>query len=473
MRWRIPLITLTLVALGFLLIQPVRLQSKVQVPPTVEELENVFVEIAKRVEPSLVNISAEKTERVAVPSPFEEFENDPFFQRFFREFQFPSFPREQVYRRKTLGSGFIVSTNGYVLTNAHVVEGFDEVTVITHSGASYKGKIVGRDERSDLALVKIENPKEPLQPIALGSSSNLQVGQIVAAFGNPFGVGQSMTVGIISALNRSQVVEEKSYVNLIQTDAALNPGNSGGPLVNLKGEVIGVNVAIASPGPFNAGVGFAIPIDIAKKILPQLEKGKVTRGYLGVSIQSVTPDMEEVYGAREGALVVEVKPGSPAEKAGIKEGDIIIRVDDKVIHNDGDLVEAIAYTQPGTRVILTIIRDKKEMKIPVTIGSYEESTGAPSSHTEEGISVQTLTPQLREQYKLPAGQLGVVVTKVGVGSAYYNAGIREGDVIFKINDRDVRNVRDFDRAIAEARRMGRAFIWVKRGGSTFVLTVTF
>jgi serine protease Do len=473
MRWRLPLIILLAITIGLLVIYPIRLQSKPEVPSGVQELENALVEIAKRVEPSVVNISAEKTEKVTVPSPFEEFENDPFFQRFFREFQFPSFPREQVYRRRTLGSGFIVSSNGYVLTNAHVVEGFDQVTVITHSGASYKGKVVGRDDRSDLALVKIENPGEPLQPVVLGTSSNLQVGQIVAAFGNPFGVGQSMTLGIISALNRSQLVEEKSYFNLIQTDAALNPGNSGGPLVNIKGEVIGINVAIASPGAFNVGVGFAIPIDIAKKLLPQLEKGKVTRGYLGVKIQSVTPDMKAVYGAGEGALVVEVIPNSPADKAGIKEGDIIIRVDNKPIHTDADLVETVAFTSPGTRVTLTVIRDKKEIKIPVTIGSYEESPEASLSSEKEGIKVENITPQLRERYRIPSDQEGVVVTRVGVDSPFYSAGIREGDVVYRVNDKKVRNVSEFNSAIAEAKKIGRAYIWVRRGSDTYMLTVYF
>jgi serine protease Do len=473
MRWRIPLIILLAITIGLLVIYPIRLQSEPQVPSGVQELENALVEIAKRVEPSVVNISAEKTERVSVPSPFEEFENDPFFRRFFREFQFPSFPREQVFRRRTLGSGFIVSANGYVLTNAHVVEGFEEVTVITHSGASYKGKVVGRDERSDLALVKIENPGEPLTPVVLGTSSNLQVGQIVAAFGNPFGVGQSMTLGVISALNRSQVVEEKSYLNLIQTDAALNPGNSGGPLVNIKGEVIGINVAIASPGAFNVGVGFAIPIDIAKKLLPQLEKGKVTRGYLGVKIQSVTPDMKAVYGAGEGALVVEVVPNSPADKAGIKEGDIITRVDNKPIHTDADLVETVAFTSPGTRVTLTIIRDKKETKIPVTIGSYEESPEVSLSSEREGIKVENITPQLRERYRIPSDQAGVVVTRVSVDSPFYSVGIREGDVIYRVNDKKVRNVAEFNSAISEAKNIGRAYIWVRRGFSNYVLTVYF
>jgi serine protease Do len=473
MRWRIPLIILLAMAIGLLIVYPLKLQSRPQVPSGVQELENALVEIAKRVEPSVVNISAERTEKVSVPSPFEEFENDPFFQRFFKEFQLPSFPREQVFRRRTLGSGFIVSDNGYVLTNAHVVEGFEEVTVITHSGASYKGKVVGRDERSDLALVKIENASEPLQPVVLGTSSNLKVGQIVAAFGNPFGVGQSMTLGVISALNRSQVVEEKSYFNLIQTDAALNPGNSGGPLVNIKGEVIGINVAIASPGAFNVGVGFAIPIDIAKKLLPQLEKGKVTRGYLGVRIQSVTPDMKAIYGAGEGALVVEVVPNSPAEKAGLKEGDIITRIDNKPIHTDGDLIETIAFTSPGTKVTLTVIRDKKEMKIPVTIGSAEESPEASLSSEEEGIKVENITPQLRERYHIPSNQQGVVVTRVGVDSPFYSAGIREGDVIYRINNWEVKNVSEFNSAIAEAKKIGRAYIWVRRGSASYMFSVYF
>lgn len=473
MRWRISLITAAVLAIVSLILYPLKLQSGAQVSTALEELQKGFIEIAKRVEPSVVNISAEKTEKVPVPSPFEEFQSDPFFRRFFREFEFPSFPREQVFRRTTLGSGFIVDTAGHILTNAHVVEGFEEVMVITHSGTSYKARVVGRDSRSDLALVKIENPKEPLQPAALGSSSNLLVGQIVAAFGNPFGVGQSMTVGVISALNRSQVVEEKSYVNLIQTDAALNPGNSGGPLVNLRGEVIGINVAIASPVPGNVGVGFAIPIDVAKKLLPQLQKGKVIRGYLGVRIQSVTPDMEEVYGAREGALVVQVEPDTPAAKAGLQEGDIIVRVDDKVIHSDGDLVETISLSQPGTRVTITVIRDKKEIKLPVTIGSYEESAEASQVQQEGGIRVENLTSELRKTYRIPDNVKGVVVTRVEVGSRYYNAGIRVGDVIFKVNNQEVRNVDDFTKAIKAAMELGKAFIWVRRGSTSVMFPVYF
>lgn len=473
MRWRIPLFLAVALVITLLILYPLKLQSRPQVPTALEELQRGFVEIAKRVEPSVVNISAERTEKVSIPSPFEEFERDPFFRRFFREFEFPGFPREQVYRRRTLGSGFIVDTTGYVLTNAHVVEGFDEVTVITHSGTTYKAKVVGRDTRTDLALVKIDNPKEPLQPAVLGSSSSLEVGQIVAAFGNPFGIGQSMTVGVISTLNRSQVVEEKSYVNLIQTDAALNPGNSGGPLVNLRGEVIGINVAIASPVPGNVGVGFAIPIDVAKKLLPQLRRGKVTRGYLGVRIQSVTPDMEEVYGAREGALVVQVEPDTPAAKAGLQEGDIIVRVDDKAIHNDGDLVEAISLTPPGTKVTLTVVRNKKEMKIPVVIGSYEETAEVAQNIQEAGLQVQNLTPQLREEYRLPPNLQGVVVTQIREDSIYYSAGIRQGDVIYRINNRQVRNVEEFNSAIGEAKKLGRAFIWVRRGFATYMFTLYF
>jgi len=473
MRWRISIIVAVVLAIASLILYPLKLQSEPQIPTALAELQKGFVEVAKKVEPSVVNISAEKTEKVSLPSPFQDFESDPFFRRFFREFVFPDFPQEQVFRRTTLGSGFIVDAAGYILTNAHVVEGFDEVTVTTHSGASYKAKVVGRDSRSDLALVKIDNPKEPLTPVSLGSSSNLAVGQIVAAFGNPFGVGQSMTLGIISALNRSQVVEEKSYVNLIQTDAALNPGNSGGPLVDLKGEVIGINVAIASPVPGNAGVGFAIPVNVAKTLLPQLQKGKVTRGYLGVGIQGVTPDMEEVYGAREGALVVQVEPDTPAAKAGLREGDIIVRVNDRVIHNDGDLVEIISLTPPGTKVTLTVIRDRKEIKIPVTIGSQEEGTEVAQSQEDEGIKVQNLTSQLREQYRIPTNQQGVVVTQVGRGSVYYTAGIRQGDVIFRVNNSQVSNVEEFKKAMDEAKKLGKAFIWVKRGSTTAMFTVRF
>lgn len=454
-----------------ILIRPVNSHSQPRTPMGLESVEQGFVEIAKKVEPTLVNISAEKTERVRVPSPFEEFMQDPFFRRFFRDFPFPE---EQTFRRSTLGSGFIVDARGYIVTNAHVVEGFDEVTVTTYHGKVYKGKVVGRDDRDDIALVKIE-PREPLQPAILGDSDHLEVGQLVAAFGNPFGVGQSMSVGIISAKGRRQTVEEKAYFNLIQTDAALNPGNSGGPLVNIKGEVIGVNVAIASPVPANAGVGFAIPINIVKKVLPQLKEGKVARGYLGVEIEDVSPDMKEVYGADKGALVVRVRPGSPAERADIREGDIIVRFNGREINNTADLIENVAFSRPGTVVTLTLIRDKRQIEKRVTLGSYEEEQAtAPSTPAQEReIVVENLTPQLKQRYNLPADARGVVVTSVKEDSAFSKAGIREGDVVFRVDNTPIHTVGEFQEAIKKAQKRGFGFVWVRRGNATMVVNVYF
>jgi serine protease Do len=369
-----------------------------------------------------------------------------------------------------VGSGIILTSDGYILTNRHVIEGAEKVQVTFPGGKSYDAKIVGQDARTDVALIKIE-PTGPLTVLPLGDSEKLEVGEWVMAVGNPFGLpggGNSVTVGVVSYMGRDLPLETSNLgtrVQMIQTDAAINPGNSGGPLINSRGEVIGINTLIVTGGgAANAGVGFSVPINVAKEILPQLrEKGKVTRGWMGVNIQAVSEDLAGTYGltGAKGAVVSAVTAGSPAEKAGLQPEDVILSVDGRAIQDNSDLSRYVSSKSPGTTVKLELVRGNKERKtVSVTLGTFPDETAEASAdatgRASLGMTLRDLTPAMGERLELPKGTKGVVVMEVEAGEAAEEARIVRGDVIVSVNGQAVAGVDEFDRAIEASRPSARA-----------------
>jgi serine protease Do len=346
--------------------------SSLSTPTSKEEVagaENPFVRVAEMVTPSVVNISTVTTGKARNPSEqFRPFGNDPFFRDFFDRF-FEGMPRQ--HRQTSLGSGVIIDKGGLILTNNHVIKDADEITVKFANKQEAKGKIVGTDPKTDLAVIRVST-KEDLPVVALGNSDALHVGQWAIAIGNPFGLDHTLTVGVISATGRSEV-GIAAYENFIQTDASINPGNSGGPLLNIRGEVIGINTAIVASGQ---GIGFAIPVNMARKVMDDLvKKGKVTRGWLGVGIQPLTPELAKSFAlsADEGILVNQVMPKSPAEAAGLKTGDLILSVDGRPVKDPRELQRIIAETEIGKSLDFTILRDKTKQTVKVQVGEMPAS----------------------------------------------------------------------------------------------------
>jgi len=364
-----------------------------------------------------------------------------------------------------------VSADGYILTNNHVVEKADEVTVTLLDKEEFKAKVVGTDPKTDIALIKIDTSKK-LPFVSLGDSEKLEVGEWVVAIGNPFGLGHTVTTGIVSAKGR--IIGSGPYDDFIQTDASINPGNSGGPLFNLKGEVVGINTAIIQGGQ---GIGFATPIQLAKSVLEQLkDKGKVTRGWLGVYIQRLTPDVAEKLGVpgKRGALVSDVTKDGPAEKAGIKSGDVILAFNGKEIKDEHELPAAVASTQPGKKVDVKVVRDGKEVVIPVTIAEMEgdpgKRGGAPDLSRELGLTVQDITPELAQRFEIENTK-GVLVTAVEGGSPAEDAGFQEGDIVRQINRQPVPNVAEFAQLVKKVRGDKTVLFLVERGDARLFLAV--
>ncbi|MCX7966705.1 MAG: DegQ family serine endoprotease, partial [Syntrophorhabdaceae bacterium] len=398
--------------------------------------------LIKTIKPCVVNISTTMTikgpgllDPFSGPySPFRDFFGNDFFERFFGDL-----PKRE-FKQRSLGSGFIIDKDGYILTNNHVVEKASSIKVKLSDGKEYDAKVIGKDAKTDIALIKI-NARHDLPVAKLGDSDKLEVGDWVIAIGNPFGLEHTVTAGIVSAKGR--VIGAGPYDDFIQTDASINPGNSGGPLFNLNGEVIGINTAIVATGQ---GIGFAIPINMAKDMLQSLKtKGKVVRGSLGVRIQEVTPEIAKNFGLSEpeGALVADVIEGSPAEKAGIKSGDIIVSYDGKKIKNRDALPRLVAATEVGKKVKVGIIRDGKKMELDVVVGELQDETVVasrrPDVEKDFGLVVQNITPEIARHFKLKDTR-GVIVTEVQPGSPAYEADIREGDIIIKIGKRTIKNV---------------------------------
>ncbi|MCL6582119.1 MAG: DegQ family serine endoprotease [bacterium] len=402
---------------------------------------NIFVKIAKEANPAVVYVSSTQVVknfqfRAPMNDPFRDFFGDDFFNKFF------GIPKGDL-KRKSLGSGFIISKDGYILTNNHVVKDAEDIKITLTSKNEYEAKIVGSDEDMDIALLKIET-KEDLPVVRLGDSDRLEIGEWVVAIGNPFGLEHTVTAGIVSAKWRP--IGQGPYDSFIQTDASINPGNSGGPLLNIRGEVVGINTAITAEGQ---GIGFAIPINMVKEVMAELkEKGKITRGWLGLVIQKVTPDLAKSFGLKEnrGALVAEVVEGSPADKAGIKQGDVIISFNGKEINEYTDLSRMAGLTRPGTKVRLELIRDMKKKEVEVEIGTFSSEAAVAKGpvETELGMTLQNITPELADHFDLSETS-GVLVTNVIPGSAADKANIRRGDIIIEVNRQKVANVSEFQK----------------------------
>jgi len=431
-----------------------------------------FSELAEKVRLGVVNIQVVKKIK-NVDFGFRHFSGNPFgeknpFEEFFGPFSEGSPPGG--FEQRGVGSGFVMNQEGYILTNNHVVEDANQIKVKLANGKEYNGKVVGRDPKTDLALIKVEGSSD-LHALKLGNSDDLKVGSWVVAIGSPFGLEQTVTAGIVSAKGR--VIGSGPYDNFIQTDASINPGNSGGPLINMKGEVIGINTAIIASGQ---GIGFAIPINMATEIVPQLqEKGHVTRGWLGVSIQEVTPELAKSFDLKEkkGALVAQVVSGSPAERTGIKQGDVIVEFDGKEVVDSKDLPRIVASTPVGKAVTIKLLRDGKVLDRQVKVGEVEEKvevTKAPS-HKSLGITVQNLTPEIAKGLRLEK-ETGVVVTRVEPGSAAENAGIQTGDVIREVNRKPVKDVEDFVQKIEKAKVQDSVLLLLQRGQNNLFAAIT-
>jgi serine protease Do len=437
---------------------------------------NGFVPVAKRVLPAVVNIASSKIVRSADQGPSSPFSGDPFFRQFFGNDSSPLFRTPRKEREHSLGSGVIVSADGYILTNNHVISGADEIKVSLADKREFKGRVIGTDAKTDVAVVKIEGKDLPL--LTFGDSSKVEVGEFALAVGNPFGVGQTLTMGVISATGRGGLGIE-DYEDFLQTDAAINPGNSGGALVNVQGELIGINTAIISGGGGNQGVGFAVPANMARAVMEQILKhGKVQRGSMGVLIQPVTPELAQSFkltGPPRGALVAAVTPGSPAERAGIKPGDIILELNGSAVSDSRELALKISMMAPGSPVKLQIFRDGQERGFSLTLtelpaGSESgAAAGGGSTGSQLGISVDGLTPQIAQQLGLPAETTGVVVTDVQPASSAEEAGVRRGDVIQEVDRKPVTSVDEFQSAIR--RRGNRVLLLIDRSGDHLYIVV--
>jgi len=429
---------------------------------------DTFRDIARRQTPGVVNISTKRLAKRARTR--EPFGGDDLFERFFG-------PQGEGDRtQRNLGSGFVVDKDGYILTNRHVIDGADTIQVRLSNEKTYEAKLVGKDTRTDVAVVKID-AKEPLTVLPMGDSDKAEVGEWVVAIGSPFNLGGSVTVGVVSFKGRGLTLGVRgTTVDMIQTDAAINPGNSGGPLLNTAGEVIGINTLIFTQGVAqSSGVGFAVPINVARDILPQLrEKGKVARGWLGISIQAVTEDLAKTYKLAEakGASVGDVTPGSPADKAGVQPDDVIVGVDGRKVQDNSDLTNYVASRAPGTTVKLDLIRKGANKTISVTLGTFpeeaERTDEEESGRTQLGMTIHDLTPSLAERLELPRGTRGVVITDIEAGGAAEDATpqpLQRGDVIVSVNGAPVESVSTFEAEIQKARKeSGVARLRVRRNG---------
>ncbi len=443
-------------------------EAKATPPAATRMLPVDIPSLVRETSPAVVNISTTQVVRFGRPRMRSPFGNDPF-EDFFNNF-FGNVPREQ--KRRSLGSGFIVSEDGYILTNNHVVEKADEVTVTLLDKEDYKAEVVGTDPKTDIALIKIK-PGKTLRYVRLGDSERLEIGEWVVAIGNPFGLGHTVTAGIVSAKGR--VIGTGPYDDFIQTDASINPGNSGGPLFNLQGEVVGINTAIIQGGQ---GIGFATPIQMAKSVLGQLrDKGKVIRGWLGVYIQKLTPEMAESLNVPQGkgALVADVMKDGPAEKAGIRSGDVIVRFDGKDVEDQHELPQIVASTSPGKQVQVTVVRDGKRIEIPVKIEEMADQQATAgkggTDHSQGlGLTVQDITPEISKQMDIE-NRKGVVVTAVESGSPADDAGFHEGDLIRQINREQVQNTGEFQKVMKKVKDDKTVLFLIERGEGRIFLAV--
>jgi serine protease Do len=428
-----------------------------------------FVQLVRKVQPSVVSIRSERTVTV---SPGESFGEDFFkgtpFEEFFKQPGGPPMKRKQMGE----GSGVIVDPTGYILTNYHVVAGADKFTIRLLGGKELKGTVQGTDPKTDLAVVHVE--AKDLAVATLGDSDKIQVGEWAIAIGSPFGLEETVTVGVISAKGRSGL-GTGTYEDFIQTDASINPGNSGGPLVDIDGQVIGINAMIIQPGQ---GIGFAIPINLAKKIMTELiAKGKVIRPWVGIGLQDLTEELMKSFNVKEkeGALISQVREGSPAEKAGLKVEDIIVEMDGKKVKNSQDVVREVLKREVGQQIRFEVIREGKRVEISVTTAQMPsepmEQTGTKPEKEWFGLRVTTVTSDIAKQLGLAKAE-GVVIEGVEMGSAAQVAGLRKGDVISEVNRQKIKDENDYRNAMEKTRSGKAVLLLVNRGGTTFFATLT-
>ena len=484
--WQLALLSIAGGAVGaliFAVTMPARLESQMDVGiPS-------FAGLAQQVMPAVVNINTTKTIAAGPRRPYPRGQ-DPFEQFFGEDFWERFGGRRGPQKQRSLGSGFVIDNAGYIVTNRHVVNGADDIDVQFSNGKSYKAKLVGEDAKTDVALLKIK-PESKLPTVPLGDSSKLQIGDWVIAVVNPFGLEHTVTAGIVSA--RDRVIGAGPYDDFIQTDASINPGNSGGPLFDQRGRVVGIATAIFSQSGGNIGIGFATPINLARAVVDQLRtSGKVTRGWLGVGIQPLGPDLRQALGLGdlEGALVSDVQHNSPAEKGGLKRGDVVVALNGKPVVEPGALSREIAMMKPGTDVELRVIRDGHERELTVHIGQLPEDRRAPDDDNDElggepgghgdaghgetvgdlGLALDNLNDAMRRQLGYGREVSGPVVTGVASGSPADDAGIRPGDVILQVNRKEVANAAAASKALAAAEPP--ILLLVRRGESTVFVTLS-
>ncbi len=430
-----------------------------------------MAEVVAAARPAVVNISTSHTVRTpGISSPFF---NDPFFNRFFGE-EFGNLRRPRQYKQSSLGSGVIVNRDGYILTNYHVIKDADEIKVKLSDDREFKGKVIGKDARTDIAVVKIDS--DHLPTLVLGDSEKLKVGETVIAIGNPFGLNQTVTSGIVSATGRANV-GIADYEDFIQTDAAINPGNSGGALVNVRGELVGINTAIFSTSGGYQGIGFAIPSAMAKTVMENLIKhGKVVRGWLGVSVQPLTPELSKQFKLKgqKGVLVGDVTADSPAERAGIKRGDVITGYNGKEVDDPAGLRNMVANTPPGREVALKIVHDGKTETVKVTVAELPaemQKLSGKFDNALKGIQVQDITQDIMGHLRLPRQIKGVVITDIEEGSPAAGV-LTRNDVIMEINRKGIASVKDFENIASGIRSDQNVLLLIYREGSIFYVTLS-
>ena len=441
-----------------------------------------FAPVIKKVSPAVVNVFTTTAPRQNTSQPRNPFSDDPFFRRFFGD-EFPGGEtrRFRTPRQNGLGSGVIVSEDGYILTNNHVVDNADEIKVALSDEREFTAKVVGRDDKSDVAVLKIDAKNLPY--LHLANSDNIEVGDVVLAIGNPFGVGQTVTMGIVSATGRGNMGLD--YEDFIQTDAAINPGNSGGALVDAEGRLLGINTAIISRSGGNQGIGFAIPVNLARSVMESLIKdGRVVRGFMGVNIQDVNPALAQEFDLKsnDGALVADVTAGSPAEKAGLKAGDIITKFNGKPVRDSRQLKLQVAQTSPSAKVPVEVLRDGSTKTLTVQLKEFprsglastsrggNDSGGSEAEETLKGVTVGNLDARARQQFDIPSDVKGALVIDIDESSAAYEAGLREGDVILEMNRKPVASAEDAVELSAKNDRKGSVLLRVfSRGGTRYVV----
>jgi serine protease Do len=463
-------ISLMIILVSAFLLLPISL-LQAQTKPFASASPGSFSALVKHVSPSVVNISVEKVVKGRAQGQIPLGPEDPmrdFFDRFFGD----QMPKE--FKQRGLGTGFIIDKDGSILTNNHVVEDADEIKVKLGDDREFKAEVVGRDPKTDIALIKVD-AKGSLEALPLGDSDKLEVGDWVVAIGNPFGLGNTVTAGIVSAKYRQ--IGAGAYDNFIQTDASINPGNSGGPLLNTAGEAVGINSVIFSQSGGSIGIGFAIPINMAKNLLPQLKTGKVVRGWLGVMIQKITPELKNMFKLKDekGALVGDVTAGGPADKAGIRRGDVIVSFEGKEIKDPRELPYWVASTPVGKVVSVGIIRNGKEKNLEVTIGELQGAKQpGPVPKAESGpnlgMHVEELTPEIASSLGLSETS-GVVVVEVAEGGPAAEAGVQPGDVILEVDQNPVKDLEEFNRKIQVYKPGDTILMLIKRKGGTLFLTL--